>query len=81
MAVGIIVAALGNGKVPQDLSVVGFDDSPFTRAMWPTITSLAQPVDEMAHLSTQKLIEWVHAEALDQSFEFSTEIIIRESCP
>ena len=30
MAVGIIVAALGNGKkVPQDLSVVGFDDSPF----------------------------------------------------
>ena len=83
MAVGIIVAALGNGKkVPQDLSVVGFDDSPFARAMWPTITSLAQPVDEMAHLSTQKLIEWVHAEALDQSrFEFSTEIIIRESCP
>ena len=65
MAVGIIVAALGNGKkVPQDLNVVGFDDSPFARAMWPTITSLAQPVDEMAHLSTQKLIEWVHAEAL-----------------
>ena len=83
MAVGIIVAAWGNGKkVPQDLSVVGFDDSPFARAMWPTITSLAQPVDEMAHLSTQKLIEWVHAETLDQSrFEFSTEIIIRESCP
>ena len=40
MAVGIIVAALGNGKkVPQDLNVVGFDDSPFARAMWPTITS------------------------------------------
>ena len=83
MAVGIIVAALGNGKkVPQDLSVVGFDDSPFARAMWPTITSLAQPVDEMAHLSTKKLIDWVHTEELEQSrFEFSTEIIIRESCP
>ena len=36
----------------------------------------------MAHLSTQKLIDWVHAEELEQSrFEFSTEIIIRESCP
>ena len=83
MAVGIIVAALRNGKkVPQDLSVVGFDDSPFARSMWPTITSLAQPIDEMAHLSTQKLIDWVHAERLEQSrFEFSTEIIIRESCP
>ena len=83
MAVGIIVAALRDGKkVPQDLSVVGFDDSSFSRAMWPTVTSLAQPVDEMAHYSTKKLIEWIHAEELVLSKrEFATQIIARESCP
>ena len=82
MAVGIIVAALRIGKrVPQDLSVVGFDDSPFAKSMWPTITSLAQPVDEMARTSTRKLIDWVHSEVLEEShFEFETEIIIRDSC-
>ena len=83
MAIGLIVAALGKGKkVPEDLSVVGFDDSPFARAMWPSITSLAQPVDEMAHLSTKKLIGWIHSNILEQSrFEFSTKIIERGSCP
>ncbi|MCH1568584.1 MAG: LacI family DNA-binding transcriptional regulator [Alphaproteobacteria bacterium] len=83
MAVGTIVAALRAGKkVPEELSVVGFDDSPFARSMWPTITSLAQPVDNMAHVSTQKLIDWIHAESLEESrFEFATQIIVRDSCP
>jgi len=83
MAVGTIVAALRAGKkVPEELSVVGFDDSPFARSMWPTITSLAQPIDDMAHLSTQKLIDWIHSDRLKESqFEFATQIIVRDSCP
>lgn len=83
MAVGTIVAALRAGKkVPEDLCVVGFDDSPFARSMWPTITSLAQPVEAMAHLSAQKLIDWIHRDAREQSdYEFATQIIVRESCP
>jgi DNA-binding LacI/PurR family transcriptional regulator len=83
MAVGTIVAALRAGKkVPEELSVVGFDDSPFARSMWPTITSLAQPIDDMAHVSTQKLIDWIHSDRLKESqFEFATQIIVRDSCP
>ena len=83
MAVGTIVAALRAGKkVPGELSVVGFDDSPFARSMWPTITSLAQPIDEMALLSTQKLIDWINSELPEEAqFEFSTKIIVRDSCP
>ena len=82
MAVGVIIAALRIGKkVPEDLSVVGFDDSPFAKSMWPTITSLAQPVSEMAKTSAEKLIDLVHAQELEHSnFEFETEIIIRDSC-
>lgn len=82
MAVGVIIAALRVGKkVPEDLSVVGFDDSPFAKSMWPTITSLAQPVSEMAKTSSEKLIDWVHSQKLEHShFEFETQIIIRDSC-
>ena len=83
MAVGTIVAALRAGKkVPEELSVVGFDDSPFARSMWPAITSLAQPIDDMALLSTQKLIDWINSELPEESqFEFATKIIVRDSCP
>ena len=83
MAVGTIVAALRAGKkVPEELSVVGFDDSPFARYMWPAITSLAQPIDDMALLSTQKLIDWINSELPEESqFEFATKIIVRDSCP
>ncbi|MDC0147603.1 LacI family transcriptional regulator [Alphaproteobacteria bacterium] len=83
MAIGTIIGALRDGKkVPEDMSVVGFDDSAFARAMWPPITSLAQPIEEMAKLSAQKLIDWIMSKQREQThYEFATEIRVRDSCP
>lgn len=83
MAIGIIIAALQAGKkVPDDLAVVGFDDSQFARAMWPAVTSLAQPISEMVHLATEKLIGWSESGSMaDGTHMFQTEIRIRKSCP
>ena len=83
MAIGAIIAALRAGmKVPEDISFVGFDDSAFARSMWPPITSLAQPIGEMAGLSAKKLIDWIDTkERAENDFEFPTEIMVRDSCP
>lgn len=49
MAVGALMAARERGlSVPEDVSIVGFDDSEVSRIAWPPITTVRQPVFEMA---------------------------------
>ena len=42
--------------VPRDLSVVGFDSSPFCENAKPRLTSVSQPVERMAHAATTHLL-------------------------
>ena len=57
MAVGAIYAAKEMGlKVPDDLSVAGFDDSILASRIMPALTTVRRPVREMARLATSKLI-------------------------
>jgi LacI family transcriptional regulator len=57
MAVGAINAAREMGfKVPEDLSVAGFDDSMLASRIMPSLTTIRRPVREMARLATTKLI-------------------------
>jgi len=42
------VAHKMNLRIPEDLSVVGFDDAPIASAIWPTLTTVQQPYLEMA---------------------------------
>ena len=49
MAAGVLAAAARMGlSVPSDLSIVGFDDSPIASTIWPGLTTVMQPVSEMA---------------------------------
>jgi LacI family transcriptional regulator len=57
MAVGAINAAREMGlRVPEDVSVAGFDDSILATRITPTLTTIRRPVREMAQLATSKLI-------------------------
>ena len=57
MAVGAITAAQEMGlKVPDDLSVAGFDDSILASRIIPKLTTIRRPVKEMARLAAIKLI-------------------------
>jgi LacI family transcriptional regulator len=57
MAIGAIVTAQKMGmKIPAELTVVGFDDSPQASRMWPALTTANLHVREMAELAAQKLI-------------------------
>lgn len=81
MAAGAIVAARELGlDVPGDLSVLGFDDSPIASHTWPPLTTMRQPISEMASAAAFTLIDQVAGEAkASRHREFDCEIIVRES--
>ncbi len=81
MAAGAIVAAGKQGiKVPTDLSVVGFDDIPLARQLWPALTTVRQPTFEMAGLATQLLTQLLAKQTPEQlHYELATQLIVRES--
>jgi LacI family transcriptional regulator len=57
MAMGVLTAAHEQGlKIPDDLSVAGFDDSPMARFAWPPLTTVRQPITQVARLATEQLV-------------------------
>jgi LacI family transcriptional regulator len=44
-------------KVPEQLSIAGFDNAPIARHIWPGLTTIAQPVEKMTYIAINKLIE------------------------
>ena len=70
MAAGVIRIAMQLGiRVPEDLSVAGFDDISLARQIFPSLTTIRQPLREMAHAASQALIDLSrghpHAPGLD----------------
>ncbi|MDB6084654.1 MAG: LacI family transcriptional regulator [Gammaproteobacteria bacterium] len=56
-AAGVYLAAHEAGlEIPQDLSVVGFDDSPIVSKLWPPLTSVRLPIREMGAIAAKKLL-------------------------
>lgn len=57
MAVGVYQAARRAGlRVPEDLSIVGFDDSPVASRIWPTLSTVRLPIREMGRMAAQLLV-------------------------
>ena len=58
MAMGVLSAAHEIGlDVPRELSVAGFDDFPLARHAWPPLTTVRQPITEVARLATEVLMQ------------------------
>ena len=81
MASGVLIAAHQMRiSVPDELSVVGFDDIPLSRQVWPPLTTVHQPIRKMAELATRLLIHLLEGHELDaHRYEIPTKLIIRES--
>ncbi|WP_433170310.1 LacI family DNA-binding transcriptional regulator [Actinoallomurus sp. CA-150999] len=78
-AMGVYEAARLNGlRMPEDLSVVGFDDVPMSRWMSPPLTTLRQPLAEMAALAVRTLVSGDSAD-FNHRVELSTNLVIRSS--
>ncbi|MBD0671877.1 LacI family transcriptional regulator [Streptomyces sp. CBMA156] len=81
MALGAIRAVRQRGlSVPQDVSVVGFDDSPLIAFTEPPLTTIRQPVEAMATAAVDALLEEVGGNAAQRGeFMFQPELVMRGS--
>lgn len=68
-------------KVPQDVSVVGYDDIPEAEFSDPPLTTIRQPMQEVGKAATRLLIKMIEdPTSTPQQILFDTELVIRSSC-
>jgi LacI family transcriptional regulator len=68
-------------RIPDHISVIGFDDIPDTRTTNPPLTTIRQPMQEMGTLATRMLFEFIDNPRRDvERIELSTELIVRATC-
>jgi LacI family transcriptional regulator len=81
MAMGVYEAARQRGlRVPQDLSVVGFDDLPQAGWSSPPLTTVRQPLSEMGMLAVRTVLRLMNGEQLESpKVELATEVVVRDS--
>ena len=82
MAFGVMEAARERGlRLPEDLSIVGFDDIPQASHVHPALTTIRQPLEEMGRSAALLLLKYIaHPNAEIERIELPTRLIIRESC-
>jgi LacI family transcriptional regulator len=88
IAAGALFAArIKHVPVPQQLSIVGFEDSPFSRQSWPKLTTAHQPNSEIAGTAARLLIETIRAARQGDATPtadkgFQPQLVVRDStCP
>jgi DNA-binding LacI/PurR family transcriptional regulator len=81
MAAGAIaVLATAGRRVPEDVAVVGYDDSPVATTVRPQLTSVRQPIEEMGHETARLLIDLVEgSDPVPRRVILATELIRRAS--
>lgn len=82
MAIGACKAIMESGlKIPEDLSVMGFDNIDYAAYYNPGLTTVHQPIDEMASESARMMLRHLSEEELvHEHFIFDTTIIHRQTC-
>jgi len=80
MAMGVFQLAEELGiRIPEDLSVVGFDN--ITESKYMGLTTVDQFISDMGYVATQMLIKIINGIPLDdQTYRMQTRLVIRNSC-
>ena len=80
MALGVYEAAYGLGlRVPDDLSVIGFDDLVEARVASPPLTTVRQPIAEIGAAALRSLLDLRGGHPISRRLELATELVIRGS--
>ncbi|QUH29280.1 LacI family DNA-binding transcriptional regulator [Vallitalea guaymasensis] len=82
MAVGAINCIKDNGlKVPDDISVIGFDGTAVVDIVRPRLTSMEQPIKEMGTMAVEMLIQKINKQqTLVNEVIVNHELVVRDSC-
>mgnify|MGYP004579774067 FL=1 len=82
IAMGAINALRDKGlKVPEDVSVVGFNDIDLARAFYPKLTTVYQPMYDMGSVAMRMLIKIINNKVLEEGhFVLNYKLVERDSC-
>jgi LacI family transcriptional regulator len=81
MAAGAMVAAREKGlAIPDDLSVIGFDNVFFTRYLYPQLSSIDYPIEEMGRMAARGILKHVYGEdSLEIQNRYEPRLVRRAS--
>jgi DNA-binding LacI/PurR family transcriptional regulator len=87
LAIGAILAAQEAGiRIPQDVSILGFDNLPISKDIYPALTTLDKKLGVMMHEAIKLINQRIHNEGGPdtpeeaQSIVIDPELVIRQSC-
>lgn len=82
LAIGALAAAREKGaRVPEDVSVAGFDDIDFDAYCNPPLTTVRVPAREMGEIGVNLLLQMIHSNSKEErQYTLDTELIVRASC-
>lgn len=81
-ALGVLMACIDLGlRVPADVAVVGYDDSPICTLTRPTLTSVRQPASQLGRAAAESLLAMIcdRSSAIRQHI-LPPELVVRDSC-
>ncbi len=82
IAAGVLAAARSSGfDVPFDVSVAGFEDSPFSKQSWPALTTAKQPTEDIARHAARRLLGEIRDQphAATPNDGFNPQLVVRGS--
>ncbi|WP_411832636.1 LacI family DNA-binding transcriptional regulator [Pseudoxanthomonas mexicana] len=80
MAAGVMSVAHSRGlSIPGDVSVCGFDNTPMSRQIFPALTTVHQPTQEMGRLATVELLKAIKDPASGQMLRMPYALQLRQS--
>jgi LacI family transcriptional regulator len=68
-------------RIPHDLTIIGFDDSPLASRLCPSLTTMHQPIRDMGRMAAEKLIAKISRTTLAASAPTTVfpHLVVRES--
>jgi LacI family transcriptional regulator, repressor for deo operon, udp, cdd, tsx, nupC, and nupG len=80
MAIGLMRTLFSTGlRVPEDISVAGFDDIEFAAVAEPALTTIHQPRRELGQAAASALIDLLQGRSSPKRIRLETELVIRDS--
>ncbi len=69
-----------NLRIPEDISVIGFDDIPQASITYPKLTTVRQPLDQMGRVAVKLLLEQIQNPDLEpRRVTLATQLVVRDS--
>ncbi|SDK05875.1 LacI family DNA-binding transcriptional regulator [Natronincola ferrireducens] len=81
MAVGAMKAIIEKGlSIPEDISIIGFDDNVFSSFLTPALTTVKRPIEAISEEGGRKLIKLINQEDIKkETIYINTKLVIRDS--